>query len=195
VLLENAGKNEQISFETGLKGCQIEHIMPQRLSSAWSQISERDHQRYLHKLGNLSITFDNASLGNVGFDEKKDKLAKLSRVRLNQMLLEYASFGPQEIQDRSTRLLEQFFEAYDLFDEHGAEEESEDLDNKVTPQQWIEMVRKQGEAPELVGLSFAVSWKAVCNHLDIPVGQDSAHRRLEKWRCLNRPMWPTSGAP
>jgi hypothetical protein len=191
VLLENAGQHEQISFAHGLTGCQIEHIMPQTLGAAWQGISDHEHQRHLHKLGNLSITFDNAALGNLGFPEKKCRLAELSRVRLNQMLLDYESFGPEEIRDRATRLLDRFFAAYNIPAETVGHDNDISDKPSMSPQQWLNKVRGD-TAPELAALPFANTWSAICKHLLIPVGQDSAHRRLQIWIEIHRPTWPST---
>jgi hypothetical protein len=114
VLVDNLGRNETISFDSGLKGCQIEHIMPQTLNQNWPAISETMHQRYLHTLGNLSITFDNQGLSNKGFSEKKRLLAEKSRIRLNQMLLDYEVFDEKAITDRAFRIIDRFFEHYGI---------------------------------------------------------------------------------
>lgn len=50
----------------------IGHIMPQTLTKAWSEhIAPEEHQRYLHTLGNLSVTGYNSELSNKSFAEKK----------------------------------------------------------------------------------------------------------------------------
>jgi hypothetical protein len=113
VLIENEGKKELLSFEKDLKGCEIEHIMPQTLTPDW-QISERNHERYLHTLGNLSITFDNQGLSNKSFREKKKILQTRSRINLNQLLLDYETFDELAIRDRSLKLLDMFAKAYEL---------------------------------------------------------------------------------
>jgi hypothetical protein len=47
VLLENIDQNEKISFETGLTGCEIEHIMPQAREPHWLNVSTDEHERWL----------------------------------------------------------------------------------------------------------------------------------------------------
>ncbi len=113
VLMENLGKKEVLSFERDLKGCEIEHIMPQTLTPEW-QVSDENHERYLHTLGNLSITFDNQGLGNKSFKEKREVLLRKSRISLNQLLLDYDKFDESSIRDRSLRLLDKFAIAYGL---------------------------------------------------------------------------------
>ncbi|WP_264695916.1 DUF262 domain-containing protein [Candidatus Nitrosacidococcus sp. I8] len=55
----------------------IEHIMPQKLNKTWEQelgdnFSEI-HKKYLHNIGNLTITEFNSEMGNKSFTEKKEK--------------------------------------------------------------------------------------------------------------------------
>ncbi|WP_251446913.1 DUF262 domain-containing protein [Vermiculatibacterium agrestimuris] len=58
----------------------IEHIMPQNknLSKSWQNMLgddwERVHERYLHTLGNLTLTGYNSELGDKSFEEKKQML-------------------------------------------------------------------------------------------------------------------------
>ena len=113
VLMENLGKKEILSFERDLKGCEIEHIMPQKLTPTW-HISEENHERYLHTLGNLSITFNNQGLSNKPFIEKRAILQEKSRINLNQLLFKYDTFDEFAIKERSIELLNMFFDAYQL---------------------------------------------------------------------------------
>jgi len=61
-------------------GLSIEHIMPQNknLSKNWQTMLGDDwvsiHERYLHTLGNLTLTGYNSELGDKPFSEKKDML-------------------------------------------------------------------------------------------------------------------------
>lgn len=73
--IENQGK-EKIETDS----LSIEHIMPQNknLSKAWQNMLgenwEQVHDRYLHTLGNLTLTGYNSELGDKPFDVKKDML-------------------------------------------------------------------------------------------------------------------------
>ena len=100
--------NEILSFENDLKGCQIEHIVPQTLNEQWNYISKEEHDKYLHTLGNLSITFNNQNLSNKGFSEKKSILINTSRITLNNILLEYDIFDVNDIKHRANKLLTLF---------------------------------------------------------------------------------------
>lgn len=56
---------------------------------------------------------------------------------------------------------------------------------------WLESVRLTNDASDLDGLNNPKSWRSICDFLQIEVGQDSAHRRLEQWRQRSRPQWPS----
>lgn len=74
--IENQGKEKIITDNLS-----IEHIMPQNknLSTAWQKMLGEDdweivRDRYLHTLGNLTLTGYNSELGDLPFKEKKEKL-------------------------------------------------------------------------------------------------------------------------
>lgn len=114
ILIENIGKKEILSFESDLKGCQIEHIMPQTLNEQWSYISKEVHDKYVHTLGNLSITFDNQGLSNKGFKDKKSILSAKSRINLNSQLLNYDIFDASAITERAKKLLKLFADEFGI---------------------------------------------------------------------------------
>ncbi|GAA8023128.1 DUF262 and DUF1524 domain-containing protein [Helicobacter pylori] len=88
----------------------IEHIMPQTLTEEW----ERDlgenfqeiHNKYLHTIGNLTLTGYNSKYRNNSFQEKRgmEKGFKDSPLRLNQGLRDLESFGEEEIKKRANDL-------------------------------------------------------------------------------------------
>ncbi len=88
----------------------IEHIMPQKLTEEW----ERDlgenfkeiHDKYLHTIGNLTLTGYNPEYSNKSFQEKQgmEKGFKDSPLRLNQSLRDLESFGEEEIKKRANDL-------------------------------------------------------------------------------------------
>ncbi|GAA7185258.1 DUF262 and DUF1524 domain-containing protein [Helicobacter pylori] len=87
-----------------------EHIMPQTLEEEW----ERDlgenfqaiHDKYLHTIGNLTLTGYNQEYSNKSFQEKRDmeKGFKQSSLKLNQSLKDLESFGEKEIEKRANDL-------------------------------------------------------------------------------------------
>ncbi|MEI6639770.1 MAG: DUF262 domain-containing HNH endonuclease family protein [Chlorobium sp.] len=109
ILLENIGKNELLDYEKDLKKAQVEHIIPQNpVPGQWTSISFDDHEKYLHTLGNLTLTFDNQSLSNKVFADKKKILIERSRIKLNNDLLKYDDFNVKAIESRAESMLRSF---------------------------------------------------------------------------------------
>ncbi|GAA8745298.1 DUF262 and DUF1524 domain-containing protein [Helicobacter pylori] len=104
--LENFGRKERVYTHEYT----TEHIMPQTLTEEW----ERDlgenfqaiHDKYLHTIGNLTLTGYNQEYSNNSFQEKRDmeKGFKQSPLRLNQSLKDLESFGEKEIKKRANDL-------------------------------------------------------------------------------------------
>jgi len=66
---------------------------------------------------------------------------------------------------------------------HGLERKERLRAASPNPRQWAAAVR------ELRGVPGLTSWRAVCDHLRVEVGRDSARRRLADWVKHNRPAW------
>ncbi|WP_154434894.1 DUF262 and DUF1524 domain-containing protein [Helicobacter pylori] len=105
--LENFNRKERVYTHEYT----IEHIMPQELTEEW----ERDlgenfkeiHNKYLHTIGNLTLTGYNSEYSNKSFQEKQgmEKGFKNSPLRLNQSLRgDLESFGEEEIKKRANDL-------------------------------------------------------------------------------------------
>ncbi len=104
--LENFDTKEPVDTQK----CTTEHIMPQTLTEEW----ERDlgenfqaiHDKYLHTIGNLTLTGYNEKYSNNSFQEKRDmeKGFKQSSLKLNQSLKDLESFGEKEIEKRANDL-------------------------------------------------------------------------------------------
>ncbi|WQY48612.1 DUF262 and DUF1524 domain-containing protein [Helicobacter pylori] len=92
------------------KECTIEHIMPQTLTPKWEgdlgENFEAIHDKYLHTIGNLTLTGYNQEYSNNSFQEKRDmeKGFKQSPLRLNQGLKDLESFDEKQIEKRANVL-------------------------------------------------------------------------------------------
>ncbi len=92
------------------KECTIEHIMPQTLTEEWKRDLGENfqaiHDKYLHTIGNLTLTGYNPEYSNRSFQEKRgmEKGFKNSPLRLNQGLRDLKSFGEEEIKKRANDL-------------------------------------------------------------------------------------------
>ncbi|GAA7567085.1 DUF262 and DUF1524 domain-containing protein [Helicobacter pylori] len=104
--LENFDTKELVNT----KECTIEHIMPQTLTEEWKRDLGENfqaiHDKYLHTIGNLTLTGYNPEYSNRSFQEKKgmEKGFKNSPLRLNQGLRDLESFGEEEIKKRANDL-------------------------------------------------------------------------------------------
>ncbi len=92
--------------------CNIEHIMPQTLTPKWEGDLggnfQAIHEKYLHTIGNLTLTGYNQEYSNKSFQEKRDmeKGFKQSPLKLNQSLKDDSEsvFGEKEIEKRANDL-------------------------------------------------------------------------------------------
>ncbi|WRA88510.1 DUF262 and DUF1524 domain-containing protein [Helicobacter pylori] len=104
--LENFDTKEPVNTQE----CTIEHIMPQTLTEEWKRDLGENfqaiHDKYLHTIGNLTLTGYNQEYSNNSFQEKRDmeKGFKQSPLRLNQSLKDLESFGEKEIEKRANDL-------------------------------------------------------------------------------------------
>ncbi|MCQ2839763.1 DUF262 and DUF1524 domain-containing protein [Helicobacter pylori] len=90
--------------------CTIEHIMPQILTEEWKRDLGENfkaiHEKYLHTIGNLTLTGYNPEYSNNSFQEKRDmeKGFKQSPLRLNQSLKDPEPFDEKKIEKRANDL-------------------------------------------------------------------------------------------
>ena len=115
--IENQGK-EQIKTET----LTIEHIMPQNknLSTAWQRMLGSDwelvRERYLHTLGNLTLTGYNSELGDLPFAEKLDMLSdkKTHITILYSDVKDKTEWNAKTIAARSERLSKEILKLFPI---------------------------------------------------------------------------------
>jgi len=105
--IENQGKEKLVTDDLT-----IEHIMPQNrnLSTAWQKMLgdewETVRERYLHTLGNLTLTGYNSELGDRPFYEKQDLLAEAAThiTVLYSDVKDKKDWNADTIEARATRL-------------------------------------------------------------------------------------------
>ena len=106
--VENYNRKEFVNVEEYT----IEHIMPQneKLSEEWKEMLgekwEEIHQKYIHTIGNLTLTGYNSELSNKPFEEKKNMKGGFndSRLRVNESLQEVNIWDKGAIQKRAETL-------------------------------------------------------------------------------------------
>ncbi len=103
--LENFDREERVYT----REYTTEHIMPKTLTEWEKDLGENFqeiHDKYLHTIGNLTLTGHNSEYSNKSFQEKRDmeKGFKDSPLRLNQGLRDLKPFGEEEIKKRANDL-------------------------------------------------------------------------------------------
>ena len=106
--LENQGRKERVPVVEYT----IEHIMPQNenLSAGWREALgpewKQVHERWLHTLGNLTLTGYNSEYSDRPFCEKRDMQGgfKESPLRLNERLGALDTWNEDTIQERAEQL-------------------------------------------------------------------------------------------
>lgn len=111
----NDYSNKETIINPSNKDIHLEHIMPKKLG-AW-KVHEDIHQKYLHRIGNLTLLADeyNTSIKNKVFDEKK-KIYKNSAIEMTKKLCKYNEWTPTRIEERQKELLNIAKEVWENFD-------------------------------------------------------------------------------
>ena len=106
-LLESL-ENFNSAYPVNVDDLTIEHIMPQTLTQSWKDQLGLNyleiHKKYLHTLGNLSLTGKNSELSNNSFEDKQRIDFQSSKLKLNFDLENLNSFNEQTILDRANSL-------------------------------------------------------------------------------------------
>ena len=123
--LENHERKEPIRVEDYT----IEHVMPQTLSEEWqSELGEswrEMHEKYLHTIGNLTLTGYNSELSNNTFIDKQLIEGGFldSPLRLNRSLAKVEQWNETAIVDRAEMLAEK---ARKIWPYHGIAQERQE---------------------------------------------------------------------
>lgn len=108
--IENGSSKEYVDCLT----LSIEHIMPQHPGDEWNHIPAKDRERYLHTLGNLTLTGYNPELSNKGFGSKKE-LFQPSKVRvLNKDVTAREQWNTDTILARGSRLADIIMQRFSI---------------------------------------------------------------------------------
>ncbi|WP_254225551.1 HNH endonuclease family protein, partial [Clostridioides difficile] len=118
--LENYNNKEIVDLENLINNnmLNIEHIMPQTLTNKWKESLgdnyKEIHDKYLHTIGNLTLTGYNSKLSNKTFEEKKEMEDgfKDSRLYLNKYILSIDKWNEEEIKNRTKILLDRAVEIW-----------------------------------------------------------------------------------
>lgn len=119
--LENYNNKEIVDLENLINNntLNIEHIMPQALTNKWKELLGENykeiHDKYLHTIGNLTLTGYNSKLSNKTFEEKKEMECgfKDSRLYLNKYISCIDKWDEEEIKNRTKILLKRALEIWE----------------------------------------------------------------------------------
>lgn len=103
---------QNINQSPSEKPFSVEHIMPQTLTSAWindlgcSQSEAQEiHGKWLHTIGNLTVTAYNSALSNLPFAQKKDMVYKASGLTLNEFIRSQTVWTEKQLIERRDTLV------------------------------------------------------------------------------------------
>lgn len=113
LLLETLEREPSHKEEVNLKRLSVEHVLPQTIDGdgvdgmSWQRLLGSNwrtlHEKWLHTLGNLTLTGYNPELGNGNFADKKAAFAE-SNVSLNRHFIQMAQWSDQDIKQRGLEL-------------------------------------------------------------------------------------------
>ena len=104
-------ENYNCPYKINIQDLTIEHIMPQKLTPKWKQVLgdkySEIHGKYLHTLGNLSLTAKNSSLSNKDFKSKQKIDFETSKLNLSFELKNIEEWNENSIVNRANVLAEE----------------------------------------------------------------------------------------
>ncbi len=107
--------NQSRNILNNTENITIEHIFPQRPNDAWKRKFGDDWEKYVNKLGNLTLVERrlNSKMSNKPFEEKKKILRKRGReFFLNEEIQKYNDWTKQELENRHKDLTNRVLNIY-----------------------------------------------------------------------------------
>jgi uncharacterized protein with ParB-like and HNH nuclease domain len=108
IMLERLEESFEHKEPADFTKAQIEHVMPQTLTDDWvkelGENAEEDHLRWLHTIGNLTLTCYNPDLSNNPYVDKR-VLLKTSHFELNSYFDSVSNWTAKEIESRGSDLI------------------------------------------------------------------------------------------
>ena len=113
--LEHYKNKEKVGARIAKGELTFEHIMPQNLTKEWKKDLGDNyddvHQKYLHTIGNITLTASNSNLSNKSFLEKV-QIFEESQLWLNKPLTKLNKWTEEEIKKRAKALAERSIEIW-----------------------------------------------------------------------------------
>ena len=95
--------------QTGIDGVEIEHILPQSMSSTWQvDFSPVEHKNWVNRIGNLTLLTEpmNKDVSNGGYVKKREKYEGSKYAMTRKIATENVSWTSDEISTRAEQLIE-----------------------------------------------------------------------------------------
>lgn len=98
----------------------IEHIMPQNLTPSWVKVLGDDyvniHERWLHRIANLTLTAYNSKYSNNTFEDKKTMKNGFidSGIRMNTYIAKKEKWTSNELEERNDYLMQRSLEIWNF---------------------------------------------------------------------------------
>lgn len=161
--LENHFSKEKLDIT---KDITIEHIMPQKLSPKWrlelGKKYEEIHSKYLHTIGNLTITGYNAELSNKDFFEKKEYY-KTSNISICRNICDFDEWNEYSIEKRAKKLFNtalKIWELPDSYNSYKSEEKAIDYSMLYNISADINVTGEKPKQIVILDMEYSVStWK------------------------------------
>ena len=160
--IENASSNEKVD----VSDLTIEHVMPQSLPIDWKDYlgaeAELIRDKYLHTIGNLTITGYNSELSARPFDQKKEMIQEQSKmVILNQDIINAKKWDEGTIKNRANRLVSLALKRFEI------EINSESIEVLTNDSQATLMDYSKFHGAQAKGYSFNGVYKPVKDFNDL----------------------------
>jgi uncharacterized protein with ParB-like and HNH nuclease domain/predicted transport protein len=108
--IENFNRKEKVNIDK----YSVEHIMPQKRNVDWNFIDEDSYGKYLHRIGNLTLTGYNSEMSNRSFLEKKKYGFNKSTLTLNAYLQKVDKWDIEEIEKRGKELAKNMLSIWEI---------------------------------------------------------------------------------
>lgn len=163
--IERKQGKEIVDFE----GLTIEHIMPQVLNAKWKidlgKKAVEIHEKYLHCLGNLTLTGYNSEMSNESFVEKK-KIYEQSNIYINKELSKFEAWSESEIIKRCEYLIQEISSIWKCPELINAEEFYVDTRTEFDISEEIDVTGRTPYEIEICGGKIAVdSWRGFLKNI------------------------------
>jgi hypothetical protein len=102
--MESRERNQAEAYLVPNDITSLEHVIPQKPSQDWKNISSEDQEAFVSRIGNLALLMPgtNSKLSSKGFEEKKKTYATTDLI-LTSMIANYPTWTTEEIEDRQKK--------------------------------------------------------------------------------------------